>query len=124
MAAATKWIMVVAGLFTASMIYVAIAPQAALQSAFGETLTGPLAEIVVRSWGFLIALVGAMLVYGAFHPPVRKLVLVVAALSKLFYAGLVLTLGRAYLSRAGLSIALDLLLAALFAVCLAGSRRR
>ena len=57
------------------MIYAAIAPQAALRSAFGATLEGPVAEIVVRNWGVLIALVGVMLIYGAFNPPTRLLVL-------------------------------------------------
>ena len=49
-----KWIMLVSGALTCTMIYAAIAPQAALQGTFGETLAGPLAEIVVRNWGVLI----------------------------------------------------------------------
>jgi hypothetical protein len=44
-----KWIMLVAGVLTCSMLYAAIAPQAALLSTFGVTLEGPLAEIIVRS---------------------------------------------------------------------------
>ena len=74
--------MIVSGVLTATMLYAALAPQSALSSTFGETLDGPLAEIVVRNWGALIALVGAMLLYGAFDPPSRPLVLVVAGLSK------------------------------------------
>ena len=45
-----KWIMLLSGVLTSTMIYAAIAPDAALQSTFGETLTGPLAQIVVRNW--------------------------------------------------------------------------
>ena len=75
-----KWIMLVSGALTSSMIYAAVAPEAALRSTFGETLQGPLAEIVVRNWGALIALVGAMLIYGAFHPASRPLVLTVPGL--------------------------------------------
>ena len=37
-------------------------------------LTIPVAEIVVRNWGALIGLVGAMLIYGAFDPPGRPLI--------------------------------------------------
>ena len=48
------------------MVYAALAPQSALHSIFGSTLDGPLAEIVVRNWGALITLIGAMLIYGAF----------------------------------------------------------
>ena len=63
-----KWIMLLSGVLTFTMVYAAVAPQAALRSTFGETLEGPLAEIVVRNWGALIALIGAMLIYGAFNP--------------------------------------------------------
>lgn len=61
-AANIKWIMLVSGVLTCTMAYAAIAPQAALHATFGETLEGPLADIVVRNWGALITLVGAMLV--------------------------------------------------------------
>ena len=52
-----KWIMLVSGALTCTMIYAAIAPQAALRSTFGETLEGPLAEIIVRNWAVLITAV-------------------------------------------------------------------
>ena len=48
-AANIRWIMLVAGALTCTMIYAAIAPQAALRSTFGEALEGPVAEIVVDS---------------------------------------------------------------------------
>ena len=87
----------------------AIAPQAALRSTFGDSLEGPLAEIVVRNWGALIALVGAMLIYGAYHPSVRPLVLTVAGLSKLIFVGLVV--GSQYLGhQVGLAIGVDLVM--------------
>lgn len=66
-----KWIMLVSGALTCTMVYAVVAPEVALRSTFGETLQGPLAEIVVRNWGALIVLVGAMLIYGAFHPASR-----------------------------------------------------
>ena len=80
-----KWIMIVSGVLTATMIYAAIAPEASLQSTFGETLDEPLARIIVRNWGVLIALVGGMLIYAAFRPALRPMVLTVAALSKLAF---------------------------------------
>ena len=92
-----KWIMLVSGVLTCTMFYAAIAPQAALRGTFGETLQGPLAEIVVRNWGVLITLVGAMLIYGAYHAAVRPLVLTVAGLSKLVFIVLVLAQGSRYL---------------------------
>ena len=120
-AANIKWVMLVSGLLTCSMIYAAIAPQAALRSTFGASLEGPLAEIVVRNWGALITLVGAMLIYGAYHPAVRRLAVCIAGASKIFFIGLVLTYGQHYLSyQAGVSIAVDAVIVILFALYLLG----
>jgi hypothetical protein len=118
-----KWIMLVSGALTCTMVYAAIAPQAALHATFGETLDGPLAEVVVRNWGALITLVGLMLIGGAFNPPVRSLALAVAGASKLVFAGLVLAHGGRYLSQgAGIAIAIDLLWVVLFAWYLVSTR--
>ena len=115
-AANIKWIMLVSGALTCTMAYAAIAPQAALRSTFGETLQGPLAEIVVRNWGALITLVGAMLVYGAFNPQVRSLALTIAGASKLVFIALVLSHGGRYLGhQAGIAIAVDAVWVVLFA---------
>ena len=117
-----KWIMLLSGVLTSTMIYAAIAPDAALQSTFGETLSGPLAQIVVRNWGALIALIGAMLIYGAFNPVSRPLVLTVAGISKAVFIGLVLTLGD-YLGRqAGVAVVIDAVMIALFAWYLVAAR--
>jgi len=119
-----KWIMLVSGALTCSMIYAAIAPQAALRSSFGDSLEGPVAEIVVRNWGALIALVGAMLIYGAFVPAVRALILVVSALSKVIFISLVLVHGREFLAdQVGVSIVVDSVMVLLFIAYLAGVRR-
>ncbi len=119
-----KWIMLMSGALTSTMIYAAVAPQAALRSTFGETLEGPLAEIVVRNWGALITLVGAMLIYGAYDPPGRPLILTVAGLGKLFFIGLVLAQGRRFLGhQAGLAAAIDLVMVVLFTGYLVGVRR-
>ena len=118
-----KWIMLMSGALTCTMVYAVVAPQAALRSTFGETLEGPLAEIVVRNWGALITLVGAMLIYGAFNPQVRSLALTVAGASKLVFAALVLSQGGRYLGhQAGIAIAIDLVWVALFACYLLGAR--
>ena len=96
-----KWIMLVAGILTASMFYTAIAPHAGLSSSFGQNLeaAGPLAELIARYWGFLVGLIGLMLIYGAFVPPARRLVLRVAAISKVWFVALLLTVGSAYLAQ-------------------------
>lgn len=119
-----KWIMIASGVLTCTMFYAAIAPQASLRATFGESLEGPLAEIVVRNWGALITLVGGMLIYGAYHPPLRPLILTVAGLSKLTFIGLVLTYGTRYLGhQVGLGIAIDLFVVLLFITYILGVRR-
>lgn len=119
-----KWIMLVSGVLTCTMIYAAIAPHEALRSTFGESLEGPLAEIVVRNWSVLITLIGAMLIYGAYRPSSRTLILIVAGLSKLAFIGLVLTYGSKYLGQqAGVAILIDVVAIVLFAAYLLGMRR-
>ncbi len=119
-----KWIMLVSGALTCTMIYAAIAPQAALRGTFGDTLQGPVAEIVVRNWGVLITLIGAMLIYGAYHAAVRPLVLTVAGLSKLVFIVLVLAQGARYLGhQAGIAVAVDAVWVILFALYLLAMRR-
>jgi hypothetical protein len=87
--------------------------------AIGESLAGPVADIVVRNWGALIAWIGAMLVYGAFRPPVRPLVLIVAGASKLVFVALVLTTGRPFVGQPlGVSVAVDSVIVLLFATFL------
>jgi hypothetical protein len=111
-----QWVMIVGGLLTLTMIYAAVAPRAALRANFGETLEGPLAEIVVRNWGALIALVGVMLLYGAYDPAVRTFALAIAASSKVIFIALVLSQGGRYLkAQAGLAVVVDLAMVALFA---------
>jgi hypothetical protein len=119
-----KPVMLLSGLLTSTMLYAAIAPQAALQSTFGETLTGPVAEIVVRNWGALIGLVGMMLIYGAYDPPSRRLALIVAALSKTVFVTLVFVSGGRYLEQAGVPVVVDTVFVCLFVWYLAVSPRQ
>ena len=118
-----KWVMLVSGLLTLTMVQAAFAPQAALRSTFGDSLEGPLAEIVVRNWGALIALIGAMLIYGAFRPQVRSLVLAVAGASKVVFISLILTYGTQYLGKVGIAVVVDSLMIVLFIAYLLISRR-
>ena len=114
-----KWIMLVSGVLTCTMLYAAVAPEAALMSNFGESLEGPVAAIVVRNWGALIGIMGAMLIYGAFEPPVRPLVVTVAGASKLVFIALVLSNGTRFLGfQAGIAVAIDAVFVTLFAVYL------
>ena len=118
-----KWIMLVSGVITCTMLYAAIAPSAALQLMFGDSLEGPLANIIVRNWAVLVTIVGAMLVYGAFRPSSRRLVLTAASVSKVVYIGLFLTTGTQYLAKAGIAIAFDTVVVVVFCIYLLAVRR-
>jgi hypothetical protein len=118
-----KGIMLVSGAATCTMVYAAIAPQAALRVMFGETLEGPLAEILVRNWSVLVTLVGVMLMWGAFKPQVRSMALVLGGASKLAFIGLVLAYGRHYLGQqVAIALAIDVIWVVLFAWYLLGAR--
>ena len=119
-----KWIMLVSGLLTCTLFYAAIAPQAALRSMFGESLDGQLAEIIVRNWGALLTLVGALQVYGAFNSISRLLIVIVSSISKLVFVTLVLVYGRSFLSyQAGTAITIDLIIVILFVCYLISDRK-
>lgn len=118
-----KWIMLVSGALTVTMIYAAIAPRAALNATFGEAKAeGAALEIVTRNWGALIALIGAMLIYGAYHPPGRAFILIIAGVSKLTFIGLILANGSAAARRkAAGAIVIDTIMIVLFALYLVGA---
>ena len=117
-------IMMVSGVLTMTMIYAALAPEAALRSTFGESVSGPVADIVVRNWGALIALVGAMLIDASRRPAARPLALTVAGVSKAVFSALVLSHGGRFLGyQAGIAVIVDLIWIALFAAYMVAMRR-
>ncbi len=118
-----KWIMIVAGGLTCSMIFAVFAPQEALISMFGESLTEPLAQVVVRSWGFLIFMIGALLIYGAFRPIYRNLALVIASTSKVAFISLIVLFGAQYIEKSFLTITLDSIFVIVFLGYLAKVKR-
>jgi hypothetical protein len=117
-------IMIVSGLLTLTMLYAAFAPTAAVQSAFGETPQGAMASVVVPNWGVLIGLMGALLIYGALHAPVRNAALIIAGASKIAFIALVLAQGDRYLGGLGVAVAVDSVMVALFALFLVAGRQR
>ena len=119
------WIMILSGVLTMTMVYAALAPEAALRSTFGESVSGPVADIVVRNWGALIALVGARLIYGARKPAVRPMALTVAGASKAMFVALVLSHGGRFLGyQAGIAVVVDLVWVAVFALYFLVVRRQ
>lgn len=122
----TKAILIVGGLLTMSMVMVAIDPAFGLAQSFGaaasgvlgDPLPGPIAELIVRNWGALIALYGAALVYAAFVPAVRGLVLVLAMTGKAFFIFLVATSIDLATSPALVAVIADSVMIVLFLIIL------
>lgn len=104
-----KRCLIATGLATSTTLLAALAPTMALHSSFGATITDPLGAVVVRSWGLLIGLIGGMLVYAAFRPAVRKLVISVALVSKIGFLGIILRYGQAFFPQIAPTFAFDLL---------------
>jgi len=114
-----KGIMLLSGGLTATVGYAAVAPAAALESTFGESVSGPLAELLARNWGVLVALIGVLLIHGAFNPANRRVALVAAGASKLWFIALVLSNGTRYLGHgAGTAVVVDTVMVMLFAAYL------
>lgn len=114
-----KWVMLVSGLLTCTMFLALFSPQESLQSNFGATVEGPVANIVTRNWGALIGLVGIMLIYGAFHIPVRKFTLVIAGISKIIFISLVLSSGISFWDLgAGTAVIADSIMIVLYIIYL------
>ena len=116
-------LMMLSGMLTLTMVYAAIAPGAALRSTFGESLDGDVADIVVRNWGALIALMGVLLIWGARHAAVRRLALTIAGASKAVFVTFVLSHGTQFLGyQAGIAVVVDLLWVLVFAIYLFATR--
>ena len=120
---AMKWIMLVAGLCTCSMFYAAIAPDELLRSNFGQSIDGPVAQIVVRNWGILVGLMGMLLIHGAFDQSARRIALLTAGASKVAFIALVLSLGQQFLQYpVGVAVAVDSVWVLIFAIYLVVTR--
>ncbi len=101
-------VLVVSGLLTLTMLQFVIAPGRSMRSTYGETLEGPLADVIVRGWGLLVGLTGGMLVWAAFHPETRDLAVGAAVISKVFYMGSLLAKGGRFIKGfAGVTVLID-----------------
>jgi hypothetical protein len=118
-----QWIMLVAGVLTLTMLQAVFAPKAALKGLFGEALEGPVANIIVRNWGFLIALTAAFVIYAAFHPPLRAPALILSGAGKLCFVALVFAQGARYAKRqAFVAASIDLFWVVVFALYLVAAQ--
>jgi hypothetical protein len=119
-----KGIMLLSGGLTATVAYAAVAPAAALESTFGESVHGPVAELLARNWGVLVGLMGALLIHGALNPASRRTALLAAGASKMWFIALVVSNGTRFLGHgAGTAVVVDSVMVVLFVAYLAATRR-
>ena len=86
LAAHIELILLITGLATAGALALFLAPVTMMNMLFGQAPADALSLLIVRHWGLLVGLVGALLVYAAYHPEIRVPTLIVAIVEKAAFA--------------------------------------
>ena len=115
--------MVFAGVATCTTLTAAVGPREALVNMFGSNLTDPLANLILRSWSFLVFLTGALLIYGAFNEDSRMLCTVTAGISKIGFLPLIITFGSAYIDNVWVTVMFDLIVVMVLACYVVSARK-
>jgi hypothetical protein len=85
-------ILLITGIMTAGAVVFFVAPGASLKMVFGRPPADVLTPMIARNWGLLVFLVGALLIYAAYHAEIRVPVMIVAAVEKVvFVLGLLIS---------------------------------
>jgi hypothetical protein len=71
LAAHIELVLLVTGVATAGGLVVAVAPVPVMKVLFGQAPADALGLFIARHWGLLVSLVGALLIYAAYHGPPR-----------------------------------------------------
>jgi len=82
LAAHIELILLITGLATAGALVVFVAPVPVMKVLFGQAPSDALSLFIARHWGLLVCLVGALLIYAAYHAEVRVPTLIVAIVEK------------------------------------------
>ena len=82
LAAHIELILLITGVATAGVLVVFVAPVPVMKVLFGQAPSDALSLFIARHWGLLVCLVGALLIYAAYHAEVRVPTLIVAIVEK------------------------------------------
>src|SRR5437764_11293987 len=82
LAAHIEVILLITGLATAGALALCLSPVTMMKRLFGQTPSDALSLLIARHWGLLVGLVGALLIYAAYHAEVRVPTLIVAIVEK------------------------------------------
>jgi hypothetical protein len=120
LAAHIELILLITGVATAGVLVVFLAPAAVLKVLFGQAPSDALGLFVARHWGLLVGLVGALLIYAAYHAEARVPALIVAIVEKVaLVLGLLLSPFRRRPTVLAMALA-DAGMSAVYAMYLAG----
>lgn len=86
LSAQIELILWITGLATAGALVLFLAPVTMMKLLFGQAPSDARSLLIVRHWGLLICLVGALLIYAAYHVEVRVPTLMVAIVEKAVFA--------------------------------------
>ncbi|HZY83570.1 MAG TPA: hypothetical protein VFE78_01955 [Gemmataceae bacterium] len=79
-------VLLLTGLATAGALVLFLAPVTIMKLLFGQAPSDALSLLIARHWGLLVFLVGALLVYAAYHAEARTPTLIVASAEKAAFA--------------------------------------
>jgi hypothetical protein len=86
LAAQIELILLITGLATAGALVLFLAPVTMMKMLFGQAPDDALSLLIARHWGLLVCLVGALLIYAAYHAEIRVPTLIVAIVEKAAFA--------------------------------------
>lgn len=115
-------ILLVTGALTASLAIGVVAPEVMLRAMLGAESAAPPMVLLARYCSLLIALVGALLIYAAYHVECRQPVMVVAAIEKFGFGGLILTSSLRKRPMSAFFAGADTVMAILYVALLASAR--
>ena len=113
-------ILIVTGALTAVALLQFIAPIPTIRMIYGEAPINRVSLFLARHWGLLIFLIGALLIYAAFHPAVRAPAMIIAVIEKVALGSAVLGTSLRQLPVAAAIAAGDLLIALVYVLYLVG----
>jgi hypothetical protein len=79
-------ILLFTGLLTAGALGLLLAPAPVLRLLFGQDPPNALVLLIARQWGLLVFLIGALLVWAAYHAEVRVPAMILACIEKSVFA--------------------------------------
>ena len=119
-AAQIELILLITGLATAGALVLFLAPVTMMKMLFGQAPDDALSLLIARHWGLLVCLVGALLIYAAYHAEIRVPTLIVAVVEKAAFAlGVLLSPFRRRPAVLGIALA-DAGMAAVYLMYLTG----